>query len=144
MWEGKPATGLRTGSNTCTNYDDPTAAQVQTSTTPVNPTQSQIDAATNFVGYKNAVNASGLCGYADWRLPTTDELQTLVDYSRAYPAGASIDTTWFTNTPAFSFYWSASDTRSVSTTSTLGVYFLNGGVGYMSRASMNGYVRLVR
>ena len=73
----------------------------------VKPTRAQIDATTNAVGYKNAVNASALCGYTDWRLPTADELQSLVDYSVAYP-GPTIDTTWFPTTPGGFVYWSTS------------------------------------
>ena len=38
------------------------------------------------------VNAAGLCGAGDWRLPTREELRSIVDYSRYDPA---IDTAWF-------------------------------------------------
>ncbi|TXT33138.1 MAG: hypothetical protein FD135_5546 [Comamonadaceae bacterium] len=104
IWEGKTASGLRAGSVTYTNYDNTAAAQFFNGTTHANPTQAQIDAATNAIGYKNAVNASALCGYTDWRLPTADELQSLVDYSVPYP-GPTIDSTWFPNTPGRG-YWS--------------------------------------
>jgi hypothetical protein len=106
MWEGKPATGLRAGSNKYTNYDNPAVAQIWNGASYVIPTQAQIDAITNAVGYKAAVNAIALCGYTDWRLPTVDELQSLVDYSVANP-GPTIDFTWFPNTGS-SLYWSAS------------------------------------
>jgi hypothetical protein len=100
-WEGKTATGTRAGSKTYTNYDD--TAQVQGIFG--RPNQSEIDAATNAVGYKNVVNTIALCGYTDWRLPTADELQSLVDYSVASP-GPTIDATWFPNTPGWG-YWTA-------------------------------------
>jgi hypothetical protein len=106
-WEGKTATGTRAGSATFTNYDNTAQAQFWNGSAYVNPTQTDIDAASNAVGYKNAVNASALCGYTDWRLPTADELQSLVDYSVAYP-GPTIDGTWFPNTPSYCWYWSAS------------------------------------
>lgn len=47
------------------------------------------------------VNAAGLCGATDWRLPNVVELQGLVDYSKAAP-GPMIDTAWLgptANTP---------------------------------------------
>ncbi len=45
-----------------------------------------------------AVNNRGLCGYSDWRLPSAEELMSLVDNSIAAP-GPTIDTTFFPNTP---------------------------------------------
>ncbi|HLF96514.1 MAG TPA: DUF1566 domain-containing protein [Methylococcaceae bacterium] len=47
--------------------------------------------------YVQAVNAAGLCGHADWRLPEREELRSLVDYSVAYP-GPTIDQNYFPNT----------------------------------------------
>lgn len=58
------------------------------------------------------VNAAGLCGFTDWRLPTADELQSLVDYGVAYP-GPTIDTSWFPNTPGYLF-WSSSPNMGIS------------------------------
>lgn len=51
------------------------------------------------------VNAVGLCGHSDWRMPTRKELQGLVSYDRVAPA---IDTAYFPNTPAYSVVWSGS------------------------------------
>lgn len=104
-WEGKTPTGIRAGSNGYTNYDNTAAAQFWTGSGYRNPTQAEMDAPTNTVGYKNAVNASALCGYTDWRMPTRDELQNLVDYSVAYP-GPAIDANWFPDTSYA--YWTSS------------------------------------
>lgn len=98
IWEGKTATGTRAGSNTYTNYHSSYYG-----------TQAQMDAVTNTYGYVAAVNAAGLCGASDWRLPTPDELQSLVDYGVAYP-GPTIDATWLPNTRGTTLsegYWSS-------------------------------------
>lgn len=55
--------------------------------------------------YVAAVNATGLCGAGDWRMPTRIELESLLDFSVAYP-GARIDTQWFPNSPA-TLHWSS-------------------------------------
>ncbi len=70
----------------------------------------------NTSNFRNAVNAltgaNRLCGASDWRLPTANELQSLLDYQGTqYPA---IDTTWFPNTPA-TYYWSGENYVSYST-----------------------------
>jgi len=36
--------------------------------------------------YVVAVNATGLCGFTDWRMPTIGELESIVDYSTPFPA----------------------------------------------------------
>lgn len=50
------------------------------------------------------VNAQGLCGHSDWRLPSRKELLSIVDSGRYDP---SIDPDYFPNTPS-SYFWSAS------------------------------------
>ncbi len=52
--------------------------------------------------YVKAVNAAGWCGASDWRMPSQNELLSLIDLSRIDPA---IDTAYFPNTLA-SWYWS--------------------------------------
>jgi hypothetical protein len=96
IWEGKTSNGTRAGSNTYTNYHSGYFN-----------TQAQMDAASNTYGYVAAVNAERLCGYTDWRMPTADELQSIVDYSKAYPdRSPAINTTWFPNTFRQT-YWSS-------------------------------------
>ncbi len=60
----------------------------------------------NTQAYVTAVNAlnPALCGFTDWRMPTGEELRTIVDYSRSNP---TIDTGYFPNTVS-NWYWSAS------------------------------------
>ena len=141
-WEGKPTTGLRAASNTYTNYDNTAAAQALNGSAFVNPTQAQIDAATNTVGYVNAVNASALCGYTDWRLPTVDELQSIVDYSVAYLTGPTVDANWFPNT-VFWAYWSSSSFVDYTHYAWAFNFFSGDSLGGNYRSYSN-HVRLVR
>ena len=53
--------------------------------------------------FADAVNARGLCGASDWRMPGFDELVSIVHYGRRFPA---IDTDYFPNTTSDDF-WSA-------------------------------------
>lgn len=62
--------------------------------------------------YVAAVNASGLCGHSDWRLPTAEELSSILDIS-VPPPGPTIDIAWFPNTMhdsnnAYDYYWTDS------------------------------------
>ncbi len=54
-------------------------------------------------GYAGMINKRGLCGFRDWRLPTSAELEGLLDPQRD---GAKIDPVFFPNTPA-SYFWSS-------------------------------------
>lgn len=109
IWEGKPETGFRANTNTYTNFDSTTKLQKYVSNDIgyfyVAPTQAEIDASNNSIGYKTAVNTSNLCGFNDWRLPTAEELHGLVDYS-ASPLPA-IDNDWFLNSLP-NEYWTGS------------------------------------
>jgi hypothetical protein len=101
IWEGKTSAGLRAGDNTYSNYDDVTKSQ-RSDGTP--PTQAQVAAGTNTVGYANAVNASALCGFTDWRVPTVHELRGIFDYGLDGSA-----TAWFPNSQSgFAVYWTSS------------------------------------
>ena len=57
--------------------------------------------------YIRALNAQKLCGYTDWRLPTREELETLVEYSKDTQQ-ATINTGFFPETVP-SWYWTASE-----------------------------------
>lgn len=127
-WEGKQAAGGdRGGDRGYTHYDVRSGG-----------TQAQMDAGNNTHGYVATVNAMALCGYTDWRLPTADELQGLVDFSRTEPA---IDTTWFPNTAAYP-YWTSPPVVGVENSGWY-VSFVD---GQTDRATRFNYlrVRLVR
>ena len=107
IWEGKTSAGLRGTDIKYNNLDSTSLLQIAAntvpSTTPLparSPTQTEIDAPDNSVGYKNNVNAISLCGSNKWRLPTLTELQTL----RLAGATTQIDLEWFSNTNFNGYY----------------------------------------
>lgn len=75
IWEGKTQTGSRAGGEFV-----------------VFPGSGGV----GFGTYVNNVNAAMLCGFNDWRIPSVDELQNIVDYG-AENSGVAIDANWFPN-----------------------------------------------
>lgn len=140
-WEVKTADGgLRDMYKTYTNYDDVTQAQKWNGSAWVKPTQADIDIATNTRGFVTAVNAASLCGHADWRLPSADELQDILDYSVVLRP--KVDSAWFINTPDYG-YWSSSPYADDAGGAWY-VSFSQGYVNYDSYRLSRYAVRLVR
>ena len=83
-------------------------------------------------------NSLSYAGYSDWRLPTPQELLTIVDNSRYNPA---TDTTYFPNTPS-GYFWSSS-TYVYSTDYAWYVGFNGGNVSNPNKTHYY-YVRCVR
>ena len=100
---------------------------------------------TDAAGFVAAVNATNLCGYSNWRLPTVSELQSIVVTGVGSP---TIDTFWFPNTQNFE-YWSATpsilsnDSAWVVDFSS-GIAFIHNARGFVGYRTSLSYVRLVR
>jgi hypothetical protein len=92
---------------------------------------------TNICG---SLNTSNFGGHTDWRLPSKQELQTIVDYAIAYP-GPTIKAAYFPSTIA-SDYWS-STTSAHYTYNAWYVAFYEGSVDSYYK-SYDYYVRCVR
>jgi N-acetylneuraminic acid mutarotase len=88
--------------------------------------------------YIISLNAgSGLCGYNDWRLPNTNEIESLLNTEMANTA------TWlngegFTNVQSY-HYWSSSTYASI-TSDAWNVYIHNGSVNDISKSGSSAYV----
>jgi len=90
----------------------------------------------SYIAYANKIH---FCGRSDWRLPTREELRSLVDYEVPYP-GPTVDRRMFPNTVS-QFYWSATaNANDRETAWGIGFSF---GYDYAYFKSDHGYVRLV-
>lgn len=90
--------------------------------------------------YVAQINSMKLCGFSDWRLPSREELRTLVDYNITYP-GPAINKKFFPHTIS-QFYWSA--TPSANDRETAWGIGFSFGYDYAYFKSDHGYIRLVR
>lgn len=87
--------------------------------------------------YVQLANQQAWCGYSNWRVPTLDELQTLLDFSDADSA-AKVCPCFLANTMASS-YWSSNSDQSRK---QFGINFKDGEVrAFPQHASL--YLRLV-
>lgn len=111
IWEVKGVSGVRGSGNTYTNFGDSSPGDAS--------------------DYVAQINALGLCGFTDWRLPTADELFSIVNFGKA--TGPLIDAVAFPNTPA-GFYWTSTIYRNIAA-SKFFVLFEN---GYIAAGDGNG------
>ena len=89
--------------------------------------------------FAEAVNRKNYLGFSDWRVPTIEELRTIVDKSRSNPA---IDTKYFSRTQPF-HHWSSSAYAGYTSDAWL-LGFSYGYDYYDYKSYGNYYVRLVR
>jgi len=127
FWEVKTnTTGLHNATNTYSWYDPDDTNNNQDAGSINNGvcTGSQCDT----FSFVNAVNAVGLCGKSNWRVPTLTELSTLLDYS-VNVGTPTIDTNLFPHISTANSYWvysPRSGTPGGTVTSAWSVYFDTG------------------
>ena len=136
VWEVKTTSGLRSSDHTYTWYNSNPATNGGDNGTASGGTcftAGRCDTE-KFVA---DVNAAGLCGATNWRMPTIKELEGIVDFGRFRP---TIDPTYFPNTLPDSV-WSGSPFAG-DASEAWAVHFYNG----ISDDTHKGYVgvRLVR
>jgi hypothetical protein len=116
--------------NTCTWYDpDPATNSGAAGTESANDTQ-------DFLAALRAKT-----GFSDWRLPSREELRSIVDYSIPDP-GPTINALYFPNTIS-SVYWSSA-TQAFDTLFAWHIHFYSGGDNHYYMKSDSQYVRAVR
>lgn len=137
VWEVKTTSGLRSQGHTYTWYD---SASPDGHTGTANGGSCETAGRCDTEKYVQDVNAAGLCGAADWRMPTVKELEGIVDFGRVNPA---IDPDYFPNTPP-SDVWSGSPNAGDSDYAWV-VFFRNGDASNSNSNRGGGlHVRLVR
>ncbi|MBU0655487.1 MAG: tandem-95 repeat protein [Gammaproteobacteria bacterium] len=97
--------------------------------------------ACNTLAYVTAVNAvnPGWCDANDWRMPTVDELLSIIALNRSTPA---IDVNYFPNTlPPGGWYWTSAPNR--FSDKAWGIYLNEGRVGWTEKNLSHGQI-LVR
>jgi hypothetical protein len=126
-WQGQtPAgTGLRGNDKRFTNYDSTAETQKSAAASNgaailVKPTQGDLDANTNSLGFRNGINNISLCGARNWRLPTMDEMGSILRPAES----PTIDNAWFPNTSGE--YWTSTPVAG-SVTRTRTLFFGSGG-----------------
>jgi len=140
IWEVKTTgSGLRSVNNKYSWYD--TSLSVNDGNAGTQNGGSCSGSSCDTTGFRDAVNAAGLCGASDWRLPTQKELQSLVDYNNTGLSTATIDNVWFPITQR-SKYWTGV-TYAAGVDSAWGVTYVDGTLNAYGKNS-TGYVRLVR
>ncbi|MCX7170413.1 MAG: DUF1566 domain-containing protein [Proteobacteria bacterium] len=137
LWEVKTTSGLRNWDHFYTWYDS-NASTNAGSAGIISGGDCHTAGRCDTEKFVADVNATALCGFTDWRLPSRRELLTLVRPGAENP---SIDTRYFPNTEEFG-YWSSS-THDQNPDLAWSIYFT---YGYpYAYGKQNDYrVRLVR
>lgn len=132
--------GDYTDNNDGTITDNETGLMWMKSTMDVNE-DGKIDYSDELTWQKALENCETLkyAGYSDWRLPSIEELRSIVDYSTYGPA---IDTDYF-NVQS-SYYWSSTTSADSTGYAWLVNFYYGNGVSDVGHKSYDYYVRAVR
>ncbi len=135
IWEVKTTSGLRSYSHSYSWYSSNSATNGGNAGTDSGGSCQNVGRC-DTEKFVADVNTVGLCGAHDWRMPSSKELMSIVDYS---PIRDDIDASYFPNTISVGGYWSAltaaHESGSASIVRTAHTYTLK---------STNRPVRLVR
>ncbi len=138
VWEVKTTDGgLQHNQNVYSWYSSDTASNGGNAGTQNGGVCSGTDCDTE--SYVTAINQMGLCGAADWHLPTIQQLFSISDFQLA---NTSIDTNFFPNVAANTSVWTAS--TSAQSTDQVWTIRFSGFSQSTSAKSANATVRLVR
>lgn len=145
LWEVKTGGGLRNSANRYAWYSSNAQSNGgNVGAVGSNTCAGTLDAAPyngqcNTSNYVAAVNAAALCGFSDWRLPTRQELTTLVHAGGVTP---TIDAAYFPNT-GNDYYWTAA-TSAADAANAWTVDFNDGAVHADKKSYEFFLIRLVR
>ena len=143
MWEVKTTTaGLHNNTNTYTWFNSTGVNDGGTAGTANGGTCTGSGCDTEkYVAAVNALTgANRLCGYTDWRLPSTNELYSIVDLSIS---GKTIDANYFPNTSTVYSYWTATPFAFVNPTYAWNINFSIGAIANTGK-QIPRIIRLVR
>ena len=141
VWEVKTTSGLRSNAHTYTWYattnNGGDAGSVGSDTCGSTLSAAPYNNQCNTANYVAAVNAAGLCGATNWRLPTTRELLGIVH--NGLTTGPMVDAAYLPNTQS-NWHW----TYDTYMPDPALAWIVNFGYGYTNAKSVNYFVRLVR
>ena len=133
VWEIKSATGIR-GKDVGFVWQSPNQPDGNQPIAADCESSGRCDLAS----YVRAINASGLCGFKDWRVPTVAELEGLIDRRKINP---SINRDYFPNTVPTLFWTSTPDAQQTDLAKVVNFYYGN---SYSIKHANPLRVRLVR
>lgn len=90
--------------------------------------------------FASQVNTAGLCGHNDWRIPTPQELISIVNYSVPYYS-STMDTNYFSD-KSVDIFWTVT-TNAANPDQAWNIFFYNGQLDSQDQSYLN-VVRLVR
>lgn len=131
MWEVKTDDGgLRDKDNTYAWYNSDATTN--------GGFEGYINNGNNTQAFAQTVNAQGLCGHNDWRLPSKQELHSIVNYGKYDPA---IDANYFSYTQ---YNWSSSTVLDLDDNVNAHIVYFYDGQDHHNVKSDNNHVLLVR